>query len=286
MRGRRAPRSRDGASRRSGSNQGAGGSGAIVATAAGSTPVASADSRTSLASPRSADAGTLATVASPRGAIFDLDGTLVDSYDAHLDAWRLVARELGHELTVEQFRRQFGRTNEPIIEELCGWAGRAVPDAAGLAEIADRKESLYRERIAASFPVMPGGPDLLRALSAAGWRLAVGSSGPPENVRVAVAGLGAGALFHHCVSGADVSRGKPDPEVFLLAAERLGVPPQRAVVVEDAPAGIEAARRAGMACVGLASKGRTREELAAADLVVDSLESLSPDSLEALLASK
>lgn len=244
---------------------------------AGSRPVAAAARKS---------AGTLAAMDLPRGAIFDLDGTLVDSYDAHLDAWRLVARELGHELAVEQFQRQFGRTNEPIIAEICEWAGRAVPDAAGVAAIAERKESLYRARIAAAFPVMPGGPALLQSLDAAGWRLAVGSSGPPENVRVAVAGLGAESLFRHCVTGADVSRGKPDPEVFLLAAERLGVPPRRTIVVEDAPAGIEAARRAGMACVGLASKGRAREELAGADLVVDALAALSPERLEALLASK
>lgn len=220
----------------------------------------------------------------PRGAIFDLDGTLVDSYDAHLDAWRLVARELGHELTLEQFGRQFGRTNEPIIEELCEWAGRPRPAAAEIAEIAERKESLYRERIALAFPTMPGGPALLGSLHREGWRLAVGSSGPPENVRVAVAGLGAERLFSGLVTGADVSRGKPDPEVFLLAAKRLGVEPRRAIVVEDAPAGVEAAHRAGMRCVALCSRGRTREELAAADLIVSSLGELSPARFAAMLA--
>lgn len=221
-----------------------------------------------------------------RAAIFDLDGTLVDSHDAHLDAWTIVARELGHELTAAEFRRQFGRTNPPIIRELLEWTGAPPPDDARIAELAERKESLFRDRVAKSFPVMPGGPELLASLRGAGWRLAVGSSAPPENVAASVAGLAAEHLFEVLVSGDDVRQGKPDPEVFLLAASRLGVACERCVVLEDAPAGVEAARRAGMVCVGLASKGRTREELAEADLVVDSLHSLSPEILEGLFRSK
>jgi HAD superfamily hydrolase (TIGR01509 family) len=219
-------------------------------------------------------------------AIFDLDGTLVDSHDAHFEAWSIVARELGHDLTAAQFRRQFGRTNPPIIRELLEWTAAPPPDDVRIAELAERKESLFRDRIAQSFPVMPGGPDLLEALRGSGWRLAVGSSAPPANVAASIAGLGAGGLFEVSITGDDVQHGKPDPEVFLLAAGRLGVDPVRCVVLEDAPAGVEAARRAGMACVGLASKGRTREELADADLVVESLESLSPGTLERLLGSK
>ena len=209
-------------------------------------------------------------------AIFDLDGTLVDSYDAHFDAWRQVAGEIGHDLTVEQFARQFGRTNDPILREIFEWVGRETPDAAGLRSLADRKEALFRSVIEQAFPSMAGGRALLEALRQAGWRLAVGSSAPPDNVALAVAGLEAGSLFEALVHGDDVKHGKPDPEVFLLASKRLGVEPDRCVVVEDAPPGIEAAKRAGMASIGLASKGRTRAELAAADLVVDSLEELDP----------
>ncbi len=209
-------------------------------------------------------------------AIFDLDGTLVDSYDAHFDAWRQVAGEIGHDLTIEQFAKQFGRTNDPILRELFEWVGREAPDAAGLRALADRKESIFRSAIEQAFPAMAGGRELLRALRESGWRLAVGSSAPPDNVSLAVAGLEAGSLFEALVTGDDVKHGKPDPEVFLLAAERLGVEPSRCVVVEDAPPGLEAARRAGMASIGLASKGRSREELSAADLVVDSLADLDP----------
>lgn len=209
-------------------------------------------------------------------AIFDLDGTLVDSYDAHFEAWRTVAGEIGHDLTIGQFASQFGRTNDPILREIFQWIGSTVPDREELRALADRKELLFRSSIERDFPVMEGGRELLNQLHGEGWRLAVGSSAPPDNVALAVAGLDAARLFEVLVHGDDVTHGKPDPEVFLLAAERLGVAPASCVVVEDAPAGIEAARRAGMASIGLASKGRTREELAAADLVVDSLTELDP----------
>ena len=221
----------------------------------------------------------------PRGAIFDLDGTLVDSYDAHFDAWVVVARELGHELSVEEFARNFGRTNPPILRELHELAGLPPPDEVRIAALADHKEAIFRDSIERSFPLMRGGPELLERLLAAGWRLAVGSSAPPANVELAIDRLGARGQFEAVVTGDDVQHGKPDPEVFLLAAARLGLEPACCVVVEDAPAGIEAARRAGMASIGLASKGRTREELRQASLVVESLAVLGAADFEGLLAS-
>ena len=98
--------------------------------------------------------------------------------------------------------------------------------------------------------------------------------------------LGCAETFAATVTGADVTRGKPDPQVFLTAAERLGLPPQRCVVVEDAQPGVAAAKAAGMAAVGLVSTGRRRAELAAADLVVDALAELSPASLRRLLDTR
>ena len=109
--------------------------------------------------------------------------------------------------------------------------------------------------------------------------MAVGSSAPRENVTAAIDRLGVRDWFDAVVTGSDVQRGKPDPQIFLVAAERLGVPPARCVVIEDAPVGIAAAAAAGMACVGLASTGRTRETLSKAQLVVDSLSELSPEVL-------
>jgi HAD superfamily hydrolase (TIGR01509 family) len=187
-------------------------------------------------------------------------------------------------ITPEQFERHFGRRNEQMLREIWLEAGRGELADTDIARLDHEKEALYRELVADSFPVMDGGPELLHALRSAGWRLAVGSSAPPENVAVAIDGIGAHDLFHATVSGRDVRLGKPEPECFLLAAERLGVPPSRCVVVEDAPAGITAALRAGMRCVAITSKGHRPERQRDAHLVVRSLRELSPDSLAALVA--
>ena len=130
---------------------------------------------------------------------------------------------------------------------------------------------------------MDGARELVRALHQAGFKLAVGSSGPPENVEAALNGLGTGECFSATVTGLDVTRGKPDPQVFLIAAERLAIEPARCAVVEDAPAGVEAANRAGMASVALTGTA-PREGLAHADLIVESLRELSPEVIAELIA--
>lgn len=214
------------------------------------------------------------------GVIFDVDGVLIDSYQSHFESWRLVAAEIGRLMTEAEFARGFGRTSREIIADL--WSDRTwLPDE--IRQLDDRKESLFRGLIRRQFPAMPGAADLIRSLSDAGFKVAVGSSGPPENVATVIERLGAGNLIECRITGRDVTRGKPDPQVFQLAAQGLGLPPDRCCVVEDAPVGIQAAHGAGIVCVGFASTGRTREELKAAETVVDALGELSPDRFESLI---
>ena len=213
-------------------------------------------------------------------AIFDLDGTLVDTYDAHMKSWQDIAGTIGHELTESEFSKQFGRTNDPIIRELFEWAGRSAPAPDEIEAYAQRKESDFRSMVQDEFPEMPGATVLLKSLHEDGWRLAAGTSAPMANAELFREKLGCGRLFETIVTGDDVTHGKPDPEVFVLAAARLGVPASSCVVIEDAAAGVEAAIRAGMASVGFCSKGRTPEELADADLVVASLADLGPAVLK------
>jgi beta-phosphoglucomutase len=217
-----------------------------------------------------------------RAVIFDMDGVLVDSYQAHFDSWRELAAEHGRTLSQGDFARTFGRTSRDIIASL--WGGAPV-SAAAIERLDQRKEALFRQRIGRQFPAMDGAPELLHALDAAGFRIAVGSSGPPENVELVLDRLEARDLFDAVVNGRDVTRGKPDPEVFLLAASRLGIAPSRCVVVEDAPPGIEAATRADMSSVALLSTGRTRADFdgVAPALVIGSLRDLSPGIFEAIL---
>lgn len=214
-------------------------------------------------------------------AIFDVDGVLVDSYRAHFESWRALARELGFELAEAAFARTFGRTSREIIR-LFRPGGEL--DEAELRRLDDRKEALYRELVAERFPAMDGARELVDSLAKEGIRVALGSSGPPENVELALDRLGIRPAVSAVVTGRDVARGKPDPEVFLLAAERLGVPPPRCAVVEDARAGIEAAKAAGMVAVALVSTGRALRDFegSGADLVVASLRDLSPACLRRL----
>ncbi|MCP4663302.1 MAG: HAD family phosphatase [bacterium] len=218
--------------------------------------------------------------------IFDVDGVLVDSYEAHFQSWKIVAAESALALGAAQFAETFGRTSRDIIRLL--WPGGRELDEGTVRALDERKEAIYREIIAEDFPVMDGARELVEALGAAGMRLAVGSSGPPENVELVLDQLGGRALFAAVVTGRDVRRGKPDPQVFLIAARRLNVPAAECVVVEDAPAGIQAAKAAGMAGVALVSTGRRAEEFDGVqpDLVVRSLRELSAERLRGLEGSQ
>jgi beta-phosphoglucomutase len=212
--------------------------------------------------------------------IFDVDGVLVDSYRAHLEGWIRAGRRWGFTMTEQQFALSFGRTSREVIRDTFGMTW--LSDAQ-IRQLDEEKESLYRELVSESFPAMDGVLELLDALHGAGFALAVGSSGPPPNVDVVLDQLGRRHLFGAVVTGADVQRGKPDPAVFLLGAERLGVSPRQCVVIEDAAAGVAAARNADMKSVGFISTGRTAAELQHADLLVSSLRELCPARLLELL---
>jgi beta-phosphoglucomutase len=218
----------------------------------------------------------------PKAVIFDVDGVLVDSYQAHYESWQLACQERGLEMTLEHFVATFGRTSREIIVDL--WS-RQVATPAAVVELDDRKEVLFRELLNRDFPQMDGAAELIESLHQAGFRLAVGSSGPPDNVNLVLDQLQRRTCFHGIVTGADVQRGKPDPQVFLLGAERIGVAPSACVVIEDAPVGVAAAHAAGMKCIALASTGRLRESLVAAELVVDSLRELDPQRIASVLAA-
>lgn len=216
-------------------------------------------------------------------AIFDLDGTLIDTYDAHHRAWRTACAAHDIELTPTMFAWSFGRTNPTIIRRFWADHGRPDPTDAEIDAVAERKESDFRRELDRDFPAMPGVPDLLGSLRDAGFRIAIGTSAPRENLDLAMGRLGIEALVDAAVCGHEVAHGKPDPEVFLLAASRVGAEPNHCVVVEDAGAGIDAARAGGMASIGIVSTGRTEEELSHADLVVDRFDRIEVEDFLRLL---
>lgn len=184
-----------------------------------------------------------------RAVIFDMDGVLVLSGPAHWQAWREVAAARGVVLSRERFASLHGLTNTDICAEL--WGERATPDF--VAEVAAVKERDYRRIVADAVPLAPGCRELLEALQRCHVGIAVGSSAPPENVDLVLDAGGIRSFFGAVVSADMVRRGKPAPDIFLLAADLLGLTPGECVVVEDAPSGVQAALAAGMAVVGVAS---------------------------------
>jgi beta-phosphoglucomutase len=206
--------------------------------------------------------------------IFDVDGVLVDSYQAHFASWRQLYGELGRGYTEAAFATDFGRRSGDILRRTLG---EAISDGQ-VHELDQRKEALFRDLLRDKFVPMDGAAELIDALAADGFLLAVGSSAPRENIELSLEKLGRAAKFSAIVSGADVTRGKPDPQVFQLAAGRLGLSPERCAVIEDAIHGIEAAQRAGMFGIALTGTA-SREQLARADVIVDSLRELSPQKI-------
>jgi HAD superfamily hydrolase (TIGR01509 family) len=175
-------------------------------------------------------------------------------------------QSLGKSFAEADFRRTFGLRNDAILRDILGELTLAKVES-----LAQRKEELYRDKIKGRVTAIPGAIELLRCLQQEGRKIAIVSSTTRENVRVVLSSLGLEGMFEAVVAEEDAPKGKPDPQGFLVAAEKLGVAAGECVVIEDAPGGLEAAKRAGMRCIGVTTS-RPREALSDADLVVDSLE--------------
>ena len=210
-----------------------------------------------------------------KGVIFDWDGVVIDSSAQHERSWELLAEEIQKPLPPGHFKAGFGKKNQEIIPGLLGWS----EDPAEIRRLGDRKEELYRELVREQgVVVLPGARELLKALKAASIPRSVGSSTPRSNLDALFAATGLGELFDAVVSADDVGNGKPAPDVFLLAAERLGFAPADCLVIEDAHVGIKAARRARMKVLAVATTN-SLDELGSADAAVPSLVGVTPDFL-------
>jgi HAD superfamily hydrolase (TIGR01509 family) len=215
------------------------------------------------------------------GVLFDWDGVIIDSSAHHEESWERLARETGKPLPDGHFRQGFGMKNEFIIPHLLKW----TDDATEIADLSLRKEALYRQVVRErGIRPLPGVRDLISKLKTEGVTAAVASSTHRENITTALPLLGLENAFADLVTAEDVSHGKPDPEVFLMAASRLGLPAERCVVLEDTQVGIDAAHRGGIKVVGVATT-HPESALAAADLVVKSLAEVDPATLAALMAA-
>jgi beta-phosphoglucomutase family hydrolase len=217
-------------------------------------------------------------VAPSRAVLWDMDGTLVDSAEYHWQAWRETMSREGSPITHEQFQTSFGQRNDSILRQ---WLGEKLPSEL-IQRIGDAKEALYRQHVRQhGISALPGALEWIHLLQKHGWMQAIASAAPLANVETILEVLRVSKCFEAIVSAEDVHRGKPDPEVFLIAARKLGVTPEHCIVVEDAEHGVEAARAARMKSIGVSQN----DKRLAADIVVRSLDLLDEKAFDRLLGS-
>jgi len=213
--------------------------------------------------------------------IFDMDGTMVDSMPFHARSWEEFTRRHGIALPVDEvLRRTTGRTGVECIRELLG----SEVDEARAVELVNEKESLYRDLFGPQFREVRGFREFAAAAAAQGLKIAVATAGDRHNIAFTLERLKLSQPPGVIVGGDEGLRGKPEPDLFLEAARRLGAAPADCVVFEDAPFGIEAARRAGMRAVAICST-HAPQELAGRHVVaqvVDYLELLEAGFLARL----
>jgi beta-phosphoglucomutase len=215
------------------------------------------------------------------GVIFDLDGVLVNTGWAHKQSWYDLAEKEGFSMTDEFFYSTFGMQNYQIIPMLLG--REAFSGEVG--RLSDWKEQRYRKLIAEKLVPSEGAKSLLIDLKSTDFLLAVGSSAPRANLDLVLERTDLQNYFDAYVSGEDVTNGKPAPDTFLKAAEKLSLGANRCVVVEDAVQGVEAGKVAGMQVVAVTTT-RKRVDLQRADIIVDSLAQLQARQFIELLRNR
>jgi beta-phosphoglucomutase len=213
-----------------------------------------------------------------KAVIWDLDGVILDSADEHRRAWHRLAQDEGIAFTDADFWATFGKRNNDIIPHY--WN---VTSAEQLQDLADRKERYFREFIRETAAFLPGSEELMHNLHQAGFAQALASSTPIENLKLISELLGLERYLSAFVSGESVARGKPAPDIFLRAAQELGITPNACLVIEDAVAGVQAAHAAGMPCIAVAGK-RNLPGLREAELMVQDLTEVDVERVRQLIA--
>ena len=212
------------------------------------------------------------------GIIWDLDGVIADSATFHFEAWREFTAARGKAFTEEDFKRSFGMRNDDILISIFG----EQRERGVLKRWSDQKEERFRQLIQNRVKPFPGVIELVKNFNMAGYEQAVASSTPLENIDLILKEITILEFFSTIISGEAVRKGKPNPEAFLKAAKEMSLGPDRCLVIEDAAAGIVAAKRAGMKAIGVTTT-LPREKLASADQVVRSLEEVDLKTIAELL---
>jgi HAD superfamily hydrolase (TIGR01509 family) len=205
--------------------------------------------------------------------IFDMDGLMIDSEPLHKEAWQVTLRRFGYELDEALFAQLVGlRTREDAVFL------REHFRLPVMAEVlARQRNDLFLARLPGRVKPMPGLRELIAQVRVRGLRSAVATSGERRYVDAVVRELNLDGVFDAFVVAEDVERGKPAPDVYLLAAQRLGLPPAQCLALEDAPNGVLAAKAAGMRCVAVPNEMTRSLDLSAADARLPSLLAVCRD---------
>jgi beta-phosphoglucomutase len=209
--------------------------------------------------------------------LWDMDGVIADTMQYHYSAWRDILKEKGITVTLDDFRPLFGQRHDNIIRYALG--NNLTHEQ--IEALSDQKQALYRQRVAKDIRALPGAVELIKVLYKNKIKIALASSATKENVDIIVKGLHIEKYFQAYVNGQEVAEGKPSPLIFQLAAKKLNVPAENCVVFEDAVAGVTAAKSGGMKCIAVTTSN-PRANLQNADLVVDSLEEVSIETMKGL----
>lgn len=196
-----------------------------------------------------------------KAVLFDFNGVIVDDEPLHEESFRIALRDAGYTLSHDEYAMYFaGRSDWDGLQNFV--SSKLIPD------LLIRKQAVYSELLKDKIPIIPEVIEFIRRLHTRGYLLAIVSGAPGHEIRHILERTGTKELFSVIISSDDVSNGKPDPEGYLLAAKTIGVAHKKCVVIEDSPAGLEAAKRAGMKSIAINST-HSFTQLQAADRVID-----------------
>jgi beta-phosphoglucomutase family hydrolase len=215
---------------------------------------------------------------SKKAVIWDMDGIIVDTAQYHMKGWQTVFQKRGANYTEEDYRLNTGMRNDSIIRSMLG----DKVDQYDIMAITREKDEVFRQIVSKNIRPFPGVLKLITSLKANKFKIAIASSALIENIQLITRSLKIHNCFDAIVSGWETTKGKPNPQIFLLAAEKLGVETESCIVIEDAIVGVTASKRAGMCCLAVTNTN-PKENLRGADLVIDTLEEITIDILERLL---
>jgi beta-phosphoglucomutase family hydrolase len=205
---------------------------------------------------------------SVQAVIFDMDGTVVDTTELEYKAWSRMMREQGVEFTHEEYIKVLGAKGSEIVKKHLDW------DEDAIQEILQNKEKYFKELVAQhGLELIPGVEKVLQDIQQIPLKMALATGASRKKLEFVLEQLPIGQYFDAMITADDTQTGKPDPEVFLNAAKKLGVPPDSCIVMEDARNGAQAAKKGHMICIAITTT-RGKDQLPEADLVVNRYEEL------------